>query len=145
MKEPSSSPHRRRSASASNAGATRRDAPDSPPGAPGWGPALVPGVGGAEPAWHPRGYLPHFGVAHVVQHVTYHLADSLPSIALASLEDELRSRPPRRQAAGRRKRIPAWLDAGHGSCVLKEPSIAEIVQSSFLHFDGTRYACSPGW
>ena len=29
--------------------------------------------------WHSRGYMPHFDSHHVVQHVTFHLADSLPA------------------------------------------------------------------
>ena len=32
-----------------------------------------------------------------------------------------------------------WLDAGHGSCVLKQPSLREIVMSAFQHYDGQRY------
>lgn len=31
------------------------------------------------------------------------------------------------------------LDACHGSCVLGQPEIADIVQNSFLHFNGDRY------
>src|SRR5258708_35439176 len=31
------------------------------------------------------------------------------------------------------------LDAGHGSCVLRDPELAKIVSESLDHFDGTRY------
>ena len=35
--------------------------------------------------------------------------------------------------------IQQWLDAGHGSCALKNPVVREIVVESFHHHDGTRY------
>ncbi len=39
----------------------------------------------------------------------------------------------------RRRRVEEWIDAGHGSCVLREPGIAAMVQESFLTFDSKRY------
>ncbi len=91
------------------------------------------------PAWHSRGYMPHFDGSHVVQHVTYHLADSLPAEVLARLAEEVSRIPPRRQDGERRKRMEAWLDAGHGSCLLRSPEAAALVQGAFLHFDAVRY------
>ena len=41
--------------------------------------------------------------------------------------------------AERRRRIEAWLDAGHGECWLRRPDIAAIMENALLHFDGTRY------
>ena len=38
-----------------------------------------------------------------------------------------------------RKRVQEWLDAGHGSCVLREPAIASMVQNALLFFDAQRY------
>ncbi|PYK98811.1 MAG: carbamoyl-phosphate synthase large subunit [Verrucomicrobia bacterium] len=32
-----------------------------------------------------------------------------------------------------------WLDKGHGSCLLQNPSAAEIVAGALKHFEGTRY------
>ncbi len=95
-------------------------------------------IGGPE-RWHSRGYLPHFESADAIQHVTFHLADSLPKDVLDRLSGELKSLPLEKQDAERRKRIEAWMDAGHGSCVLREPSIAAMVQSTLLHFDAERY------
>lgn len=89
--------------------------------------------------WHSRGYIPHFESAEVIQHVTYHLADSLPAEVVARFEDELRAMPPEQKDFELRKRLQDWVDAGHGSCVLREPEVAEMVQASFLHFDGERY------
>jgi len=100
---------------------------------------LNAGLDPGAPRWHSRGYVPHFESADAIQHVTYRLADSLPADALARLEHELRAMPPERRDTERRKRIEAWIDAGHGCCILREPAVAEMVQASFLHFDGERY------
>jgi len=97
------------------------------------------GAPSTTPRWHSRGYIPHFESAGAIQHITYHLADSLPTEMLARFEDEVRAVPRPRRDVERRKRIHAWLDAGHGCCVLREPTAAEMVQSSFLYFDGQRY------
>jgi len=89
--------------------------------------------------WHSRGYLPHFESSDATQHVTFHLADSLPPTALKRLEAELKAIPPEQQAVERRKRVNAWIDAGHGSCALLKPGIADMVQGSLLSFDSQRY------
>lgn len=94
---------------------------------------------GKSVGWHNRGYLPHFEGAEFAQHITFHLADSLPKTALKRLEIELRAIPDEKRNAERRKRLEAWLGAGHGSCVLREPEIAAIVQNAFLYFDSQRY------
>lgn len=116
-------------------------------GTPGSSLAPSPTKAGLEPGaprgvargWHSRGYMPHFDSHHVVQHVTFHLADSLPASVLTRLEKELRAVPPVQQDAERRKRIEAWIDAGHGCCLLQEPAAACLVQDALLYFDGIRY------
>ena len=90
--------------------------------------------------WRSRGYLPHFDSPEAVQHVSFHLADSLPKEAWERLENDLRSVPSTHQEEARRKRLDAWIDAGHGSCILREPRIAEMVQTALLNFDGVRYS-----
>ncbi len=108
-------------------------------------------------AWHSRGYLPHFdptpgnanlriGVrgpslrpSGVIQHITFHLADSLPKAAILRLESELKFLPADKQDAERRKRIDAYIDAGHGSCILQKPDIAVMVQESLFAHDSQRY------
>ena len=95
----------------------------------------VPGGGG----WHSRGYLPHFDGAETVQHVTFHLADSLPKEVVDRLDEEIESLPVEKQDVARRKRVDTWIDAGHGSCVLQNPGIAEMVQTTLLYFDAQRY------
>ena len=94
---------------------------------------------GAPSYWHSRGYLPHFESAEKIQHVTFHLADSLPKAVLERLAAELKHLPPEKQDAEYRRRVEAWMDAGHGSCVLREAEIAAMVQNSLLIFDGQRY------
>jgi len=91
------------------------------------------------PRWHSRGYLPHFESSDVTQHVTFHLADSLPQSVLLRMDVELKFIPAGKRDAERRKRVDAWIDAGHGSCVLRQPAIAGMVQGSFLTFDSQRY------
>lgn len=89
--------------------------------------------------WHSRGYLPHFDAPGVIQHITYRLADSLPKEALARIEQELPTLPVEKQDIERRRRIEAYLDAGHGSCVLGRPAAAKLVIETWLRFDGERY------
>jgi putative transposase len=89
--------------------------------------------------WHSRGYLPHFESSNLIQHVTFHLADSLPQSVLIKLESELKIIPVERRDLERRKRVDAWIDSGHGSCVLRDPRIAAAVQESLLRFDSSRY------
>jgi REP element-mobilizing transposase RayT len=98
-----------------------------------------PGVGTPADPWHSRGYLPHFEGPLTIQDVTFHLADSLPKSALEQMEVEIKCLPVNKQAIERRKRLDAWIDAGSGSCVLREPVIAEMVRNSLLHFAAQRY------
>lgn len=89
--------------------------------------------------WRSRGYLPHYDNTVATQHVTFHLADSLPVEVLQRLEIELKAIPEEKQDVERRKRLDAWIDAGHGSCILREPAIARMVENSILFFDAQRY------
>ena len=89
--------------------------------------------------WHSRGYLPHFDGDSLIQHVTVHLADSLPKSAIERIEDSLAGLPDDQRMVERRKRLHEWIDAGHGSCLLRHPVIAVMLQNTFLYFDGTRY------
>jgi putative DNA methylase len=71
----------------------------------------------------------------VMQHVTFRLADSLPTQLLRELEAEL----PIADPGMRRQRIAALLEAGHGACLLHDARAAAAVQDSLLFHDGTRY------
>ena len=67
--------------------------------------------------------------------VTFRLADSLP----AEVVEQLRNTRFPRGDVDRRMRAEAYLDAGHGACYLRDPSIAELVEATLLRFDGERY------
>ncbi|MCX8012611.1 MAG: transposase [Desulfobacterota bacterium] len=103
------------------------------------------------PYYHSRGYLPHLDIPEAIQHVTYHLADSLPREVLERMKEgesgqdrdicqagAWRSRSDG-QAGAWRSDWDDYLDAGYGSCILREPMVAAMVQDSFLKFHGVRY------
>jgi putative transposase len=91
--------------------------------------------------WYSRGYLPHFDSPHVIQHITYRLADSLPRVVLEQMQAEVEAsvRGDAKREAELRQRIETYLDAGYGSCVLQVPEIAACVVDTWNHFDGERY------
>ena len=89
--------------------------------------------------WSDRGYMPHVEGADLIQHVSYHLADSLPKEAVAAMDQQLKSMPPKLRDNEKEKRVAAYLDAGKGSCILRVPELAEMVQETFTHFAGDRY------
>jgi REP element-mobilizing transposase RayT len=92
-------------------------------------------MSGEHPGWHSRGYLPHFDPGVLVQSVTFRLADSLPKSKLLELEHSV----PKGQHAQLRAQIEDWLDRGAGSCALRNPACAAIVQDALLFFDTHRY------
>lgn len=91
------------------------------------------------PRFYTRGYLPHYDEAGIFQMITYRLADSLPKDALAQLKEELKSLPEDARDTARRQQIESWLDAGHGSCLLRHSKAASCVMDTWQHFDGVRY------
>jgi len=94
---------------------------------------------GESPGWHSRGYLPHVDGHAVIQHVTMHLSDSLPKQVVQRLYDELSHLPDDERNAEHRKRVDAWMDAGHGLCDLRHPAVAAMTQNALLFFDAQRY------
>jgi REP element-mobilizing transposase RayT len=95
--------------------------------------------GPGRPTWYSRGYLPHHDGLCAIQHITFHLADSLPAETLARLDRACADVPHDQRDAERRRRIDAWIDAGHGHCPFTDPSLAAMMQNALLHGDGTRY------
>jgi hypothetical protein len=91
------------------------------------------------PRWHSCGCLAHFESSDVIQHVTFHFAYSLPETVLAQLDTELEFLSPEKRTVERRKQVDAGIDAGHGACILRKPSIRGMVQASLLTFDSQRY------
>lgn len=89
--------------------------------------------------WRTRGYLPHWEAGETAQMIGFRLADSLPSTLLKRWQEELGELPHELATIERRKRIEAALDAGHGDAALAVPLVADMVEKTFLHFDGDRY------
>jgi type I restriction enzyme R subunit len=97
--------------------------------------------------WH---NLPHWQQDGVWQFVTWRLADSLPKSKLDEWNREKavwlkhHPRPWGKETAQAYQqlfgvRIDEWLDAGHGSCVLKFGECGKIVAKALHHFIGERY------
>jgi len=105
--------------------------------------------------------LPHWEQAGTVSFVTFRMADAIPEQSLKSWAEDRRrwlltrgmtgegelseilaelSEDQRRQYLREfGKRFHDLLDAGHGSCVLRNPEYSALVESVLLHFDGDRY------
>lgn len=62
---------------------------------------------GAPGEWYSRGYLPHRDRLHLLQSVTFRLADSLPQTKLRELDRELATMAEVHREAHRRKTIEA--------------------------------------
>lgn len=97
-----------------------------------------------------RRYLPHWQLDGGLYFVTWRLADSLPQTLLRQWSEERRiwlEKHPKpwdreTQEEYRRefpRRFEAWLDAGYGSCVLREPACAAIAAQVMRKFEGVRY------
>jgi REP element-mobilizing transposase RayT len=108
------------------------------------------------------GNLPHWFQPQATYFITFRAEDSIP-VEVAELwrrrrDDWLQrhgidATQPKWKAdfsqlpAGQRKEFHTtfsreyfeYLDRGHGSCVLKDPTLASIVADSLVHFDGDRY------
>jgi putative DNA methylase len=89
--------------------------------------------------WHQRGYFPHFDGEGVTQHISFHLADSMPQAVLERWREELKQLESRAADTEWRTRIHNYLDAGHGNCWLRDGRLAEIVENALLHLDGEQY------
>lgn len=83
--------------------------------------------------WHSRGYLPHCDTPGLLQAITFRLADSLPADVLTRLSQQACN------AVDTLKQIEKFLDAGHGTCWLAQPDIANIVEDALLHGDVQHY------
>jgi type I restriction enzyme R subunit len=94
--------------------------------------------------------LPHWQQGSVYYFVTWRLADSLPREQLERWNGEraawsrLHPQPWDVETesdyhATFSTAVDEWLDAGSGSCVLRNPDLAGIVSDALLHFDGKRY------
>lgn len=89
---------------------------------------------------HSRGYLPHWDFSKSHQAITFRLADSVPSSAIAKWRDGLTPETQETEEQARLHRLIAkYEDAGHGDCILRLPECAELVQKSLLDGHETSY------
>jgi REP element-mobilizing transposase RayT len=95
--------------------------------------------------------LPHWRQPNVTYFVTFRLVDALPAEKLAALKAEreawIRDHPEPHGITDQEdyhrlfsERIQDWLDAGAGSCLLRDERVGAIVAGALRHFDGQRYA-----
>jgi len=94
--------------------------------------------------------LPHWQQDGVMYFITFRLADSIPQAKLNQWRyehDIWRQKHPEPCSAEERReyyehfprRLQEWLDNSYGTCLLRDPALAEIVGGVLKHFDGTRY------
>jgi len=95
--------------------------------------------------------LPHWQQKGGTYFITFRLADSIPAHLREQWEDEreiwLRFHPepwtPETEEEYHKRfsaAIERWLDAGYGSCILRQSEYATIVDHALRHFDGKRFA-----
>ncbi len=82
--------------------------------------------------WHSRGYLPHLEAGERLQFLTWRLADSLPKHTLDQWIREVQGLPDSVAKQELLHRTGNYLDEGHGDCLLRNPSLARIVQETLL-------------
>ncbi len=95
--------------------------------------------GGSKMVWWDRDYLPHVESPDLIQHVCFRLADSLPRAVVEQMKTELQRFPLSLRVAEKEKRVNDLLDAGRGSCILRDAFVASMVQDTLLYFHGDRY------
>jgi putative transposase len=112
-----------------------------------------PGFVGFNPQKPVRIYqrnLPHWRQEGVTYFATFRLADSLPEARLRELVEmrlqwEKRHPEPRSEAQWKElsrttiEHVERWLDAGSGSCILRESCAAQIVEQKLQHYAGKKY------
>ena len=98
---------------------------------------------------HTGNRLPHWQQEGAVYFITFRLADAIPARLRTQWEGErdawLKVHPEPWSTETEREyhkrfsgAIERWLDAGHGSCVLRRKECAQIVAETLRHFEGER-------
>ena len=89
--------------------------------------------------WNTRGYLPHYDGVAIPQFITFNLADALPAKVIERWQRQLATLDDKEKKIIMQRRIDRYLDQSYGSCHLRNPEIATIVQDSLLKEDGISY------
>ena len=118
-------------------------------------PAVAPSgcrpVNPRAPVIQTRRRIPHWEQQGATFFITFRLADAVPQKLLRQWKEELetwRKFHPEPWDALTKDEYQnrfhdareAWLDQGHGECILRRPQIAATIANSLRHFDGDRYA-----
>jgi len=104
---------------------------------------------------HTENRLTHWQQAGAVYFITFRLADAVPSHLRNQWEGEreawLRAHPEPWSTAVEHEyhrrftgAIERWLDAGYGSCVLRQRDCAEVVAETLRYFEGERVVMISG-
>lgn len=98
-----------------------------------------------------QGNLPHWQQENVWYFITFRLADSIPANVVEQIKQErelwLKNHDKNNLTTEQKKeyyklfseRTENLLNAGKGSCILKDEKIAKIVSGALLHFNNQRY------
>ena len=86
-----------------------------------------------------HGYLPHIDDPEKKQFVTFRLADSLPNHVIERWKDELKTMSAEARGIEIRQRGEEFLDEGHGSCLLAQDEVAEVVKETLHRSDEYAY------
>ncbi len=85
--------------------------------------------------FHSRGYLPHIESFKVPTFITFRLADALPLDVLERIKAEVEHLGEKERRSSLWKSIETYLDAGSGSCLLRESGNAQVVQDALRYAD----------
>ena len=98
-------------------------------------------------------HLPHWETKAVIYHVSFRLADSIPDYLIKQWINErnnileiarnssriITESEVRRLQFLYSNTVEKYLDAGHGSCLLRQETAAAIVKSAFEFYNGEKY------
>ncbi len=88
-----------------------------------------------------HGHLPHKSQRGKIFAITFRLADALPPQVVDAYLESLDHMPERIEEQepflrNLRARLMEALDAGHGTCLLRQPALRAILQQTIAHHDG---------
>ena len=95
--------------------------------------------------------LPHWETENAIYAIAFRLNDSVPKevretwaaeredLRLKSECGSISEEDANRLTWLHSEKVEAWLDAGHGSCVFRDPGCAQLMADVLNHFDGQRY------
>ena len=92
--------------------------------------------------WNTRGYLPHYDGEALPQFITLNLVDAIPLKVIDRWKKELSGMSSKEEQIVIQRRIDRYLDQGYGSCYLRNPTIAAMVEESLLDRDQIDYELS---